>query len=354
MRKYLLYLSLAALAAGLLFGWPFYQNIFGPSIRLEGGADTYDFYIPTGSDYIAVGDKLIKERVLTRPEGFHWVAKRMNYPRLVKPGRYVLKNGMNNRELIELLRSGKQTPIRYTFIKFRTLDDMVAQATDKFEFSARDLQTVLSDSLYLLKEYGLKPATTIGIFVPNTYEIYWNTTAKGFVKRMYEEYRRFWNSEREEKRRKLKLERMEVMTLASIVEEETNKNDEKPTVAGVYLNRIRVKMPLQADPTVKFAVGDFALTRILDVHTATPSPYNTYVVLGLPPGPICTPSIPSVDAVLNAPRHDYLYFCAKADGSGYHQFSKTLEEHNQYANAYHRMLDEMRRQQAQQGLKQGE
>jgi UPF0755 protein len=338
MKKYLLYILIVVLVVLVLLVYPAYRDVFAPSVKITDG-DSYDLYIPTGSDYIKVGETLLRDEVIANVKGFHRVAGWMNYPNTVKPGRYVLKNGMSNRELIQLLRSGQQSPIKFTFVKARQPKDFTEVASKQFEFSASELKLIMQDSAWLWENYKLTPKTALGIMVPNTYEMWWNTPAEDFFARMYKEYRRFWNDTREAKRRKLNLDRMEIMTLASIVEEETNANDEKPTVAGVYLNRIRLKMPLQADPTVKYAVGDFGLKRVLNVHLETESPYNTYKYLGIPPGPICTPSIPSIDAVLTNERHDYLYFCARVEMDGKHHFSKSLTEHNAYAASYHRTLN---------------
>ena len=328
----------------VLFAYPFYQRVFSSSVNLQDG-DTYDLYIPTGADYIYVGKKLLEDKVISNPEGFQWVADQMNYPRKVIPGRYVIKDGMSNRELIQLLGSGKQTPINFTFVKFRTEEDFALHAAGRFEFGKSELLQVFQDEAFLSKEFGLTKETLMGIFVPNTYEMWWNTSPRDFVKRMYKEYRSFWNETRKAQRQRINLTRMEIMTLASIVEEESNKVEDRPIIAGVYLNRIRKRMKLQADPTVRYAVGDFTLRRILNSHLELDSPYNTYLYPGIPPGPICTPSIPAIDAVLANQHHDYYYFCARTDGSGYHHFSKTLEEHNAYAQAFHNHLDQRNIQQ---------
>jgi UPF0755 protein len=177
-------------------------------------------------------------------------------------------------------------------------------------------------------------------FIPNTYELWWTTDAYEFTGRMHKEYLKFWNEERQLKAKSTRLSIEEVMILASIVEKETQKNDEKSAIAGVYINRLRKDWPLQADPTVVYAWGDFEMKRVLKIHTAIDSPFNTYKYGGLPPGVICVPSIASIDAVLNYQKHDYMYFCAKADMSGYHVFSRTLAEHNRYARAYQKALNE--------------
>lgn len=316
-----------------------YRPIFSSNVQTPDGKP-YELFIYTGWDYQKVGESLLNAHLISDVESFHWVARRMNYPNHVYAGRYLIKDGMSTRELVQLLRSGKQTPTSFTFVKFRTTQQLSQYVGEKLEMSAHDLQQLLDDPEYLKRFNGLRPDIALTIFIPNTYELYWNIKPKDFVERMYQEYKRFWNESRNEQRKNLRLSRLEVMTLASIVEEETNKNDEKPTVAGVYLNRVRKKWPLEADPTVKYAVGDFSLRRILNSHLQTDSPYNTYLYPGIPPGPICTPSITSIDAVLTPKNHDYMFFCARVDGSGYHHFSKTLTQHNAYAREYHRMLNQ--------------
>ncbi|MEM6768517.1 MAG: endolytic transglycosylase MltG [Bacteroidota bacterium] len=338
MKGTLKFILLGVIAILALVAFSYYQRVFSSNVVVEDG-DEVAFYIPTGSDYVAVGEKLLAEKRIKNAQAFHWVAEKMNYPNHVYPGRYLLNDGMSTRELVTLLRSGKQAPMRFTFNKFRTLEDFAVHTAENLEMTKTSLMQTLEDEEYL-KTMGLTKEKILGILVPNTYELYWNVSPQAFVDRMYKEYRAFWDkNDRNKRRTKWGLTRMEVMTLASIVEEETNKTDEKATVAGVYLNRIRQGMPLQADPTVRFALQDFTIKRVLNSHLEIDSPYNTYKIRGLPPGPICTASIPSIDAVLNGERHEYVYFCVRTDGSGYHHFSKTLTEHLNYARQYHSMLD---------------
>lgn len=338
---------LIVLAVVAFIGYNYANKIFGNNITTPDGKP-YALYIPpsahdfkrAGIDYQEVGQLLLENKLIRDPEDFHWVAEQMNYPRHVYPGRFILQDGMSNRELITLLRSGQQTPMDFTFVKFRTKEQLAAYVGEKLAMTPQQMLDVFQDTEFLKKHSGLTPETAMAIFIPNTYELYWNISPREFFDRMFTEYKRFWNDSRNAKREKIGLNRLEVMTLASIVEEETNKNDEKPRVAGVYLNRIKLKMPLQADPTVKFAVGDFSLRRILNKHLQIDSPYNTYLYPGIPPAPICTPSIPSIDAVLNGEKHNYLYFCANIEGSGYHKFSETLSEHERYADQYRAMLNQ--------------
>ncbi|MDX2283695.1 MAG: endolytic transglycosylase MltG [Bacteroidia bacterium] len=330
---------LAVLAAAALLIIPYYRKVFAPNTVTPDGKPA-ELLIYTGWDYTSVGDQLIKQKLLRDAKSFHWVAERMGYPGNVRPGRYLIPDGMSNRALLTLLRSGKQAPVRFTFVKFRTREQLANYVDEKLEMNAADLLEVMSDAGYLDRFNGLTPETAISVFIPNTYEVYWNVTPRDFYKRMYTEYQTFWNDERNRKREKLGLNRIEVMTLASIIEEETNQQDEKPVMAGVLLNRIRKGIKLEADPTVRFAVGDFTIRRVLQEHLQTDSPYNTYLYPGIPPGPICTPSIASVDAVLNPEKHGYYFYCARIDGTGYHHFSATFEEHLAYANQYRSSLNQ--------------
>ncbi|WP_243408295.1 endolytic transglycosylase MltG [Balneicella halophila] len=255
-----------------------------------------------------------------------------------KEGFYYFPKGTSTNAFINTLRAGRQSPVKLTFNNTRTL----------FEFAGKISRQIKPDSLELLNHltndsvansYGFDKNNFIGMFLPNTYEMYYTATPKEFTDRMNKEYLRFWNTQRKKKAEELGYTQKQISIVASIVDEETNKSDEKSRIAGVYLNRLERNIPLQADPTLKFAVGDFTIKRLLNKHMEVDSPYNTYKYSGLPPGPIRQPSISAIDAVLNAENHNYIYFCAKADFSGYHVFSKTLSEHNRNARAYHRALN---------------
>lgn len=271
-------------------------------------------------------------------ESFDWVARQKNYPQLVKAGRFKIRHGMSNNQIVNLLRSGAQEPVKITVNKVRSMRKLAEAVGSKLEADTDELYRLLTDNSYLSK-FGKTRETAFTLFITDTYHFNWNTSAEQFIERMYAETVKFWDDKRREKADAVKLTPDEVYTLASIVEEETIKNDEKPDVAGVYLNRIRIGMPLQADPTVKYAVGDFEIKRILNKHLEVNSPYNTYKHRGLPPGPICIPSKSSIDAVLNYNKHKYLYFCAKADFSGYHAFARNLIEHNANAEKYRKALN---------------
>lgn len=335
MKKLITIMTLVLALVTVVIAGKLVQRVWGSNIKR--GKPDYTIYIPTGSTYEDVLSIFKKEDLLKDVESFDWVARKMNYPNHVYPGRYVLDRRMNNRRLVKLLRSGIQTPLMVTLNKFRTKVDLAGYISTKIETDSLALMELLGDRGFLA-EYELTPDNVMAVFLPDTYEFFWTTDAREFFNRMYKEYKRYWDGTRKEKALKEGLDPLEVTILASIVEEETNVFDERPTIAGVYLNRLDRHMKLQADPTVKFALQDFGLKRILTIHTEFKSPYNTYVVDGLPPGPICTPSKNAIEAVLNAEDHDYLYFCAKDDFSGAHVFSKTHREHINNAKRFHQAL----------------
>ena len=337
------WLALGGLAGAIVFAimaYHIYDEVQRPNVKLNGRSTAY-LYIHTGSTYTDVV-KILKDSSFVEDfKSFDWVARQKSYPQLVKAGRFKISNGMSNNQLINLLRSGAQEPVKITIGKVRSVKRLAELVGNKLEMSDEDLYMLLTDNMFLSK-MGKTQETVFTLFISDTYYFNWNTSAEQFVERMYAESVKFWNESRREQAKDVNLTPDEAYTLASIVEEETIKNDEKPDVAGVYLNRIRIGMPLQADPTVKFAVGDFELKRILNKHLEVESPYNTYKHKGLPPGPICIPSKSSIDAVLNYNKHKYLYFCAKDDFSGYHAFARTLIEHNVNAEKYRKALNKNR------------
>lgn len=317
----------------------FYLYVQQPNVTLPEGKSTF-LYIPTGSDFSGV-TTILKERGYLRNEAsFRWLAIRKGYDKRVKPGRYRLTEGMSNNTLVNLLRSGKQEPLRITIQNLRNPEELAGRLGRNLETDSNNFLKVFRDREFL-QQYGLTPASLFNFFIPDTYELFWDTSPEKLFKRMQREYNRFWSENRRQKASTIPLTIAEVVTLASIIDKETNKNDEKPIMAGVYLNRLRKGIPLQADPTVIFAWNDYTIKRVLTKHTTITSPYNTYKYAGLPPGPICIPSIASVDAVLNHHPSDYLYFCAKEDLSGYHNFAATLAEHNRNARRYQERLNEL-------------
>jgi UPF0755 protein len=317
----------------------FYLLLTKPVISLKAKKSCY-FYVRTGSGFLAVRDSLVKKGYLTDPGKFEWLARRKHYDQHIKPGRYRLVDGMRNNALVNLLRSGKQEPVRIIIQNVRTREELAGKIGRNLEVDSVQLVRLFNDPAYLSK-YDISPPTLFTLFIPDTYEFYWNTSGDQLFARMNREFTKFWNPGRKRLADSLHLTVAEVVTLASIVEKESNKNDEKPLIAGVYLNRLNRQIPLQADPTVIYAWNDYRIRRVLKKHTELKSPYNTYFRTGLPPGPICLPSVASVDAVLHARNHAYYYFCAREDLSGYHSFATSLEEHNRNARRYQKALDKM-------------
>ena len=321
----------------LIIAYRYYNFIFSPNVN-TGADEEVSILIPTGSTFEEVKALLYSHGLILNKRAFEWVSKKKNYPANVKPGHYVLKSSMNNNFLVNMLRSGAQVPVNVVFNNVRTKELLAGKIALQIEADSLSLVRLWNDPNFL-KTIGFTPSTISTMFIPNTYEMWWTSDAREFTMRMNKEYKRFWEGSRSDKARALKLSIPEVVTLASIVEKETEKNDDKPIIAGVYINRLKKGWPLQADPTLKYASGNFELKRVLNVHKEVESPYNTYKYSGLPPGPICIPSIASIDAVLDYRKHDYMFFCAKSDMSGYSAFARTLAEHNRNANAYQQALD---------------
>ncbi len=302
------------------------------------------FYIPSeGANQSLVVQTLKDSSITNRISSFELMADQVDYWASIKPGRYQIEKGMSIFKMVRLLKSGKQTPVKLVINKLRTMEDVARRSAQLLEpDSLAFIQFLHSpDSL---RQFGLDTNTAVTMIIPNTYSFFWNTSASKYFRRMHQESLTFWNEQRLKKAAALNLTKEQVYTLASIVEEETNKNDEKPVIASVYLNRLRKPMRLGADPTVKFALKNFGLKRILFKHIneSAASPYNTYRNYGLPPGPICTPSVKTIDAVLDAAQTEYIFFCAKADFSGYHAFASNEKDHYANARAYQKALDSLR------------
>ena len=264
-----------------------------------------------------------------------------NYRQIITPrhiGAYRVEKGMSPFDLWRKLSSGAQSPVKFTFNNLRTVADFAESASRQLCMDKNDILRLLTDSASCAS-FGFTPQTVPAMLIPDTYEVYWSVKPEKLLEKMHDNYIRFWNDERKTKAKKLGLTPEEVVTLASIVEEETAYSPEKGKVSRLYLNRLSKGMKLQSDPTVKFAIGDFSLKRILHKHLAANSPYNTYAVQGLPPGPIRMPEKSTVNAVLNAPPHDYIYMCAKADFSGSHEFTASYAEHLRYARLYQAALN---------------
>lgn len=325
---------LAVLGIGAAAG--VYFTVKGNAVEEAG-----ELYLRPGITYGEVLDSLSGGSVrLKRPERFKLIARVLGADKNVRPGHYAIRPGTDYLQLARTFQRGWQTPVRVTFNNARTLPLLAGKLSRQLAADSLEWVRALTADTAAAR-YDYTKEAFIGMFIPNTYEMYWTVSPTAFMDRMREESDRFWSAEREQKRQRTGLSRNQVITLASIVYEETQKTDEMPRVAGVYMNRLKINMILQADPTLKFAVGDFTLRRILDVHKEVDSPYNTYKYAGLPPGPIAMPSVAAIDAVLDFEEHNYYYFCAREDFSGYHVFSRTLAEHNRQAARYHAALDRL-------------
>lgn len=340
MKKKTILFTLFALAIVSLgvAGW-LYLRIYSPNVQLKNPEQPFYLHIPTGADFRQVKDSLEKHGVLKNTRSFEWVAGLMEYPQLVKAGRYRLQDGMHNRALVSKLRSGNQDAVNLTFNNIRKKEHFAAFLGRELEPDSLDFIELMNDSAFV-GELGFSTETIYTMFIPNTYQVFWNSSPKDFFQRMHRDYEKFWTASRRAKADSIGLTPQEVSILASIVDQETSKKDEMPTIAGVYMNRLKSGRRLEADPTVIFALDDFSIRRVLYKHLQTPSPYNTYVVTGLPPGPITMPSEAAIRAVLDYEDHNYIYFCAKADFSGYHAFAETHSQHLQNARAFQRALNE--------------
>jgi UPF0755 protein len=317
-------------------GYYIYRELFQPNVTAHGRPDYV--LIPTGAAFSDVVNALNEKKVLIDEQSFVWTANQMKYVNNVKPGRYQLKSGMNNKELVGLLRSGRQSPVQVVFNNIRTKEQLADRIGMQLESKSHALLNLMNDDDYL-KPFGFNSENILAMFVPNTYEFYWNTSADQFLQRMKKEYDKFWNADRMRKARAIGFRPSEVSVLASIVQQETNQDDEKNIIAGVYINRYHKNMKLEADPTLVYALGDFTINRVLNVYKEIDSKYNTYKYAGLPPGPICLPTKASIDAVLNYTHHNFIYFCAKEDFSGHHSFASTYSQHCLNAKRFQRALD---------------
>ena len=305
---------------------------FGPITRKTESV----VYIDSNDTKDSIFNKISETAGRPSARGFSILAALTSYK--IHPGRYAVEKGETMLNLYRKLRSGRQTPVKLVIPTVRTMDRLAGALDKKLMLDSVTLANAFADTTFC-KKYGYDTATIACLFIPNTYEVYWNISLDDFMKRMVKENKAFWTPQRLAKAHEAGLTTNDVITLASIVDEETANNSEKPMVAGMYINRLNRDMPLQADPTVKFAVGDPSLRRILNKHVETESPYNTYKHTGLPPGPIRIPSIQSLNAVLNYQKHNYLYMCAKEDFSGRHNFAVSLAEHNRNANRYRAALN---------------
>lgn len=339
-KRILLWTTVAAAAVAALAALNFYGTFYYNNVKPK--EKQPDIVIRRNYTYEQMMDEVLKSGVIDNERSFLRAARFMKLEDGFKPGLYRFREGMGNKAIVRTLAKGWQKPVRLTIPGyFRNPDRFAAFLAEHLEAGRDDFAAVLSDG-DIAAEYGFKPETFIGMFIPDTYEVWWTVTPRDFVERMHGEYEKFWTSERDAKALAAGLTRQEVSTLASIVIEETKYEPEMPRVAGVYVNRLRKGMLLQADPTVIFAVGEPGLKRVLNKHLETDSPYNTYKYAGLPPGPITMPPAAAIDAVLNYEHHDYLYFCARENFDGQHVFAKTLAAHNENARRYQRALSKLK------------
>lgn len=302
--------------------------------------DKKTLFIRKGTAYSDLFNQMQAQGFIKNPGIFRFLSGVYKFPGNIKPGRYVISRGTSVSSLIRTLRSGKQTPVRLVIGKMRIREDLARKISLNCETDSTSLMAVMNDTA-LLSSMGVDTHTLMTLIIPNTYELNWNSSPEQIIRRLAAEQKKFWTEERKKKASALNLNPRTAYVLASIVEEETNMQDDKGKIASVYLNRLETGMKLGADPTVKFAMRDFGLKRILQKHLSFPSPYNTYLNAGLPPGPICSPSISTIDAVLNAPSTTYLYFVAKPDFKGFSNFATTYGEHLFYARQYQQALDKL-------------
>jgi len=327
-KKILIIIVLLGAVGMGAFAWYVYNTAFSGNTAFNN--KEAHVYISTNATIDDVAEEL--EPLLRDTESFITIANQKKYSSNIKPGHFILKKGMTNNDIVNTLRS-KNIPINVKFNNQERLQDLAGHISNQIEADSLSLLAAMRDPEFL-KEVGLNEETALSLYIPNTYEFYWNSSAETFRDRMKSEYERFWNESRMQKAKKLNLSPEQVMALASIVQKETAKVDERPRVAGVYLNRLKVGMLLQADPTVIYAIkrttDDYnqIIKRVLYKDLEIDSPYNTYKYAGIPPGPITMPDISSIDAVLNPEKHEYYYFVADVNNFGYHKFAKSLAQHN--------------------------
>ncbi|MBR9915629.1 MAG: endolytic transglycosylase MltG [Algicola sp.] len=337
-KKILWAIALIGLVVAAYFAFYIYNAMLSPNTAFSN--DEAYIYVPTNANYDTVREQL--KPLLEDMEAFDMLAKRKKYVSNLKAGKFVIKKGMSNNDIINSIRSNN-IPIKLSFNNQESLEKLAGRIANQIEADSLDLIVAMTDPGFL-KKSGYTKKTALGMYIPNSYEFFWNTDAQAFRDRMLTEYNRFWNESRNAKAKSIGLTRDQVMTLASIVHEESKQASEQPRIAGVYMNRLKIGMPLQADPTLKFAAYQLPeyqntiIKRVLNKHKDIKSPYNTYLNTGLPPGLIAMPDITAIDAVLNFEKHNYLYFAANAQKLGYHKFAKTLAQHNVNAREYQRYL----------------
>lgn len=334
MKKRIALIILALVLIGLAFSaW----KIAGPATAFN--KEKYFLLIKTGMNFEELNALLERDTVLRSPAVFKWMAERMDYPENIKAGRYEIKSGENLISIMNKLTKGRQSPVNLIITKLRTKEDLAALVGRKLECDSAAFFHFLENN-DSLREYHLDSNSVMTVIFPNTYNYFWNTGPKRIFSKLFAEYKTFWTLERIKQAEAQGLSPKTAYIIASIVEEETSKQEDKGKMASVYMNRLEKNMKLAADPTVKFALRNFELKRVYEKYLLVESPYNTYKYEGLPPGPICTPSIETIGAVLSAPKTNYLYFVAKPDFSGYSNFASDFKQHMINARAYQKSLDE--------------
>jgi len=333
-KKVAIIVALVVILIAGYFALNIYRLYFAPNIT----ENQKYLYIKTGSSYDDLLAEIKKKDLVKSIGTFTAAATKMNLATSVKPGRYRLKKGMTNRTLINMIKAGNQDPVKLKFHNIRKKENFAAYLASNLEADSLSFINVL-DSTALISKYGFNQDNVYAMFIPNTYEMYWNISPVDFFERMHKEYDKFWNADRKQKAASLNLTPAQVYTLASIVDAEALYDKEMPIIAGLYLNRLNKGILLQADPTVIFANNDFTVKRVTGKLLQVQSLYNTYKYAGLPPGPIMMPSINAIDAVLNRDKNNYIYMCAKEDFSGYHNFAETKAEHEINAKKYREALN---------------
>ena len=339
MSKKLKIIIAAALIVGIVVGillFSTYKKIYSENIFIK---DTQYLYIRKGADFKEVTDSLYKNFDVKDKTMFEFVANRKNYPSKIRPGRYKIPDKSSNNSLINLLRSGEQSPVKVNLDNLHTVQQLCAKVSKQIDIDSVKLLTLLQDDDFL-KDYGFDKNTCAAMFLPDTYQFYWNTSEEKFIEKIYSYYKQFWTENRLKKASQINLSPIEVSILASIVQKEQAQfKDEQPIIAALYLNRLKIGMPLQSCPTLIFAIGDYSIKRVTSKILALDSPFNTYKHTGLPPSPICFPEKSAIDAVLNPDNNDYIFMCAKSDFSGRHNFSKSYEDQKRFARDYQKALD---------------
>lgn len=339
--KKIIVFILVIVALGLAYlSYTIYESVFGPNTAFE--SNQKELFISKHDNMDSIVRKI--DPYLKDTSSFIEVAGRKQYA--PKPGHYIIKKDMNNNEIVNVLRS-LNLPVNITFNNAENIYELSGKLASQFDADSLAFVKTLADDSFLSQK-GMNLQQSLSLYIPNTYEFYWNTSPKNIQKRLLKEYENFWNKNREKKRKALKLSRLEVSTLASIVQKESSKVEERSSIAGVYINRLKRNMKLQADPTVVYALKlklkkpDTIIRRVLLKDLEIDSPFNTYKNLGLPPAPLIMPDLSSLEAVLNYEKHNYLYFVADTENPGYHIFSKTLSEHNRNARKYRRWINEQK------------